>query len=218
MLAGRMEVEAPSVLLIDLCKSSQRDASSDIIRIATTYFSVWTVDGLMSENSAQGWADGLSGAERVEAVALTVSEPRTANWIATEAEVAHETATKYLKRLADDGKLTADTRGQQTTYEPDPVGQYLLEMRELYEEHSPDELAASLEAMNEQIRTWKRDYDTETPNELRASLGKTGDAADEGERRRVAREWDHLRTRRRLVEDALQLYDRFPGERRSASA
>ena len=218
MLADRMEVEAPSVLLIDLCKSSQRDASSDLIRIATTYFYVGTVDGLMSEKSAQGWADGLSGAERVEAVALTVSEPRTANWIATEAEVAHETATKYLKRLADDGKLTANTRGQQTTYEPDPVGQYLLEMRELYEEHSPDELAASLEAMNEQIRTWKRDYDTETPNELRASLGKTGDAADEGERRQAAREWDHLRTRRRLVEDALQLYDRFPGERRSASA
>ena len=125
----------------------------------------------MSEKSAQGWTDGLSGAERVEAVALTVSEPRTANWIATEAEVAHETATKYLKRLAEDGKLTADTRGQQTTYEPDPVGQYLLEMRELYEEHSPDELAASLEAMNEQIRTWKRDYD-KRPQRTPCELGR----------------------------------------------
>jgi Mn-dependent DtxR family transcriptional regulator len=172
----------------------------------------------MSEKSAQGWTDELSGAERVEAVALTVSKPRTANWVATEAEVAHGTATKYLKRLTDDGKLTMDTRGQQTTYEPDPVGQYLIEMRELYEEHSPDELAASLEAINEQIRTWKHDYTVETPNELRASLGKTDDAADERERRQAAREWDHLKTRRRLVEDALQLYDRFPGERRSASA
>ena len=171
----------------------------------------------MSEKSAQGWTDELSGAERVEAVALTVSEPRTANWVATEAEVAHETATKYLKRLTDDGKLTMDTRGQQTTYEPDPVGQYLVEMRELYEEHSPDELAASLETMNEQIRAWKRDYNVETPNELRASLGKTDDVADEHERRQAAREWDHLKTRRRLVEDALQLYDRFPGDRRAAS-
>ena len=34
-------------------------------------------------------------------------------------------------------------------YEPDPVGEYLVEMRELYDEHSPDELAASLEQMNE---------------------------------------------------------------------
>ena len=172
----------------------------------------------MNDEPARSWTDGLSAAERVEAVALTVSEPRTANWIATEAEVAHETAAKYLSRLTDDGKLTADTCGRQTTYEPDPVGQYLVEMRELYEEHSPDELATSLEAMNEQIRTWKTEYDAETPNELRASLGRIDDVEDERERRQVAREWDHLETRRRLVEDALRLYDRFPGERRSASA
>ena len=125
---------------------------------------------------------------------------------------------KYLTRLTDDGKLSADTRGQQTIYEPDPVGQYLSEMRELYEEHSPDELAASLEEMNEQIRTWKTEYDVETPNELRASLGRETDTADERERQQAAREWDHLKTRRRLVEDALRLHDRVPGERRSASA
>src|SRR5699024_6052648 len=101
---------------------------------------------------------------------LTVSDPQTANWIATEAEVAHETATKYLRQLVDDGKLNADSRGQQTTYEPDPLGQYLIEMRELYEHHAPDELAESLEEMNEQIRTWKSEYDAETANQLRASL------------------------------------------------
>jgi DNA-binding transcriptional ArsR family regulator len=172
----------------------------------------------MGDDPARSWSDDLSAADRVEAVALTVSEPRTANWIAREAEVAHETATKYLKRLTEDGKLSADVRGQQTTYEPDPVGQYLVEMRELYDEHTPDELAASLEAMNEQIRTWKTDYDVETPNELRASLGRTEGVADEGDRRQAAREWDHLETRRRLVEDALRLYDRFPDERRSVSA
>jgi Mn-dependent DtxR family transcriptional regulator len=172
----------------------------------------------MNDDPARSWTDSLSAAERVEAVALTVSEPRTANWIAAEAEVAHETATKYLKRLTDDRKLRADTRGQRTTYEPDSIGQYLIEMRELYEEHSPDELAASLEQTNEQIRTWKAAYDVDTPNELRASLGRTEDATDERERRQVARDWDHLETRRRLVEDALRLYDRFPGEWRSASA
>ncbi|WP_318568800.1 DUF7342 family protein [Salinigranum marinum] len=172
----------------------------------------------MSDDPARNWSDSLSAAERVEAVALTVGEPRTANWIAAEAEVAHETATKYLKRLTDDGKLRADTRGQRTTYEPDPVGQYLTEIRELYEEHSPDELAASLEQMNEQIRTWKAEYDVDTPNELRASLGRTEYVTDERERRQVACEWDHLETRRRLVEDALRLYDRFPSERRSVSA
>lgn len=173
---------------------------------------------LMSEMSDRNWADELSAAERVEAVALTVSEPRTANWIAGEAEVAHETASKYITRLVDDGKLSADTCGQQTTYEPDPVGQYLTEMRELYENHSPDELAASLEEMNDQIRSWEAEYDVETPNELRASLNSAADHEDECTRRQAAREWEHLQTRRRLVEDALQLYDRFPGKQNSAPA
>lgn len=171
----------------------------------------------MSGDPNRNWTEGLSAAERVEAVALTVSEPQTANWVAAEAEVAHETATKYLRQLANDGKLIADSRGQQTTYEPDPVGQYLIEMRELYEHHSPDELARSLEEMNEQIRTWKSEYDAETSNQLRASLANE-DIRDERERRQAAREWDHLAARRRLVEDALRLYDRFPGEPRSAPA
>ena len=166
----------------------------------------------MTVDREQSWADELSAAERVEAVALTLGEPKTANWIAREAEVAHETAVKYLGQLAADGKLLAETQGQQTTYRPDPVDQYLTEMRELYEDHTPEELAASLEAMNEQIRTWKTSYDVETPNELRASLSQADHSADERERRTAAREWDHLTTRRRLVEDALRLCDRFPSE------
>jgi len=172
----------------------------------------------MSDESRPGWTDGLSAAERVEAVALTVSEPRTANWIATEASVAHETASKYLRRLADDGKLRAESHGQQTTYAPDPVGQYLTEMRQLYDDHSPDELAASLEEINEQLRTWKAEYDVETPNELRASLAHNEDEPTAQSRQQVAREWEQLETRRRLIADALRLYDRFPSERRATSA
>lgn len=175
------------------------------------------VERAVSEESDRDWAGELSAAERTEAVALTVSEPRTANWIAEKAEVAHGTATKYLDRLVSDGKLSAETHGQQTTYAPDPVGQYLIEMRELYEDHSPDELTAALEEMNDQIRTWKAEYDVETPNELRASL-TTADRDDERTRRQAAREWEQLRTRRRLVEDALHLYDRFPDGQSPVSA
>jgi hypothetical protein len=170
----------------------------------------------MSDEPSRSWTGSLSAAERVEAVALTIGQPRTTNWIAGEAEVAHETATKYLEQLVDDGKLRPDLRGRQTTYEPDPVGQYLVEMRELYDSHSPDELAASLEDMNGQIDGWKDEYDVETPNQLRASLASGDDSREGGERRRTAREWEHLAARRRLVEDALRLHDRFPSEPRSA--
>lgn len=172
----------------------------------------------MAESARQSWEDALTATERVRAVALTVGEPRTANWIAEEAAVAHETATKYLSQLVEDGKLVAERSGDRTTYRLDPVGQYLTEVRELYENHTPDELAASLAEMNDQIRSWRADYDVETPNELRASIREADDSEGERERRRIAGEWEHLDHRRSLVEDALRLYDRFPGEPNPTSA
>lgn len=170
----------------------------------------------MEERDRLDWTD-QTAAERVRMVALAVSEPRTANWIATEADVAHDTARKYLEQLADDGKLTTDTTGQQTVYAPDPIEQYLTEMRELYETHSADELAASLEQIGAQIREWKSEYDVETPNELRASISDV-EPETASDRRRIAGEWERLEFRRGLVEDTLRLYDRFPGGGRAALA
>jgi len=168
----------------------------------------------MSDSS---WSERLSAAERVRMVAETVSESRTANWVAEEAEVAHETARKYLDRLVEDGRLVAHDDGDRTSYRPDPVGQYLTETRELYETHTPEELADSLAAMNDDIRSWRETYGVETPNELRASIGDASDAEDERERRRIADEWERLRYRRQLVEDALRLHDRFPDGRTHAA-
>jgi len=93
-----------------------------------------------------------------------------------------------------------------------------LDPEAVHENHSPDDLAASLEQMNDQIRMWKAEYDVETPNGLRASLSRAADREDERTRRQAAREWEHLQTRRRLVEDALRLYDRFPSEQNPVSA
>jgi predicted ArsR family transcriptional regulator len=169
----------------------------------------------MSDSS---WSERLSGAERVRMVAETVSEPRTANWVAEEADVAHETARKYLDRLVEDGRIVAEDEGDRTVYRPDPVGQYLTETRELYEEHTPEELADSLAEMNEEIRSWRESYGVETPNELRASIAEASDSDDERERKRVASEWERLRYRRQLVEDALRLHDRFPDGRTHAAA
>lgn len=169
-------------------------------------------------DARDGWTESLSAAERVRMVAITVDEPRTANWIADEAVVAHETATKYLSQLVDDGQLVAERAGDRTVYRPDPVSQYLDEVRELYEGHSPDELATGLRDITEQIEGWRDEYGIETPNELRATIGGVEDAEEARTRQRIALEWDRLAARRSLVEDALRLHDRFPGESPPASA
>ncbi|ERH02456.1 MAG: sugar-specific transcriptional regulator TrmB [Halonotius sp. J07HN6] len=162
----------------------------------------------MSDAERPDWTD-RSAADRVRSVATTLSEPRTANWIAEEAEVAHETASKYLDRLVDDGQVETSEAGGKTVYRPDPVGQYLAEMHRLYADHTADELADSLTEIGEQLRAWQTEYAVETPNELRSAISETSDAATAEEYRRVATEWERLQYRQSLVEDTLRLYDRF---------
>ena len=163
----------------------------------------------MSDADRPGWTESASAADRVRSVATTLREPRTANWIAEEAEVAHETASKYLDRLVDDGQLEPVEADGTTRYRPDPVGQYLAEMHRLYADHTADELADSLAEIGDQLRAWQTEYGVETPNELRAAIGETSDGATAEEYRRVATEWEQLQYRQSLVEDTLRLYDRF---------
>jgi len=163
----------------------------------------------MSDAERPGWTESVSAADRVRSAATTLSEPRTANWIASEAEVAHETARKYLDRLVEDGRVETSEAGGKTVYRPDPVGQYLAEMHRLYADHTADELAERLTEITEQVRAWQTEYDAETPNELRAAIGETTEETTADEYRRVATEWERLQYRQSLVEDTLRLYDRF---------
>lgn len=163
----------------------------------------------MSDAERPGWTESVSAADRVRSVATTLSEARTANWIAGEAEVAHETASKYLDRLVADGKLETSEASGKTVYRPDPVGQYLAEMHSLYTDHTAAELADRLAEITEQLQAWKEAYDAETPNELRVAISETTDEQTADEYRRIATEWEQLQYRQSLVEDTLRLYDRF---------
>ncbi len=52
-----------------------------------------------------------TGEDRVRMVAQQVSEPRTANWIASEAEWSHGPTKRVLEHLVDDGILHRDDTG-----------------------------------------------------------------------------------------------------------
>ena len=159
------------------------------------------------------WTD-QPAADRVRWVAASLGEPRTGHWVAREAEVSPSTAKKYLEKLVDDRRLRRLDDGERTLYYPDRVSQYLDEVREMYEQETASELAKALGSIRDQIDTWRREFDVSTPNELRATIVEVD--REEGERRReIAIEWDHLRARIGIVEDALTLHDRFPGNERA---
>jgi uncharacterized protein YhaN len=156
------------------------------------------------------WTD-QPAADRVRWVAESLGEPRTANWVATEANVSPATARKYLERLAEDRRLRRVDDGERTLYAPDRVSQYLDEVREAYDAHTADELAEALSDIREQLSAWRDEFDVASPNELRATVA--GVDRETAERRReIAIEWEHLATRQDVLEDALELYDRFPNE------
>jgi hypothetical protein len=150
-----------------------------------------------------------TGEDRVRMVALQLSEPRTVHWIADEAEWSHEPTKRVLERLVDDGILHRDEGGTHTTYYPDYRRQAMQEAMRLRDSgHTVEELTDRLAEMKDQIREWEAEFDVESPNQLRGTLTDDAlDANEEGQRREIAREWERLDRRVRIVGFAIREWD-----------
>jgi len=151
----------------------------------------------------------ITGEDRVRMVARQLSEPRTANWIATEAGWSHGPTKRVLKRLVDDGILHRDESGTHITFYPDNRRQAIQEAMRLRDSgHTVEELTDRLANMKTQIRHWEDEFDVESPNQLRGTLAdETVDDDEEDQRREIAQEWEHLRRRIKIVGFAIREWD-----------
>lgn len=150
-----------------------------------------------------------TGEDRVRMVARQLSEPRTANWIASEAGWSHEPTRRVLERLVEDGVLRRDDSGTHTTYYPDYRRQAMQEAMRLRDSgHTVEELTDRLADMKARIRDWEDEFDVESPNQLRGTIADRDLDADEEDRRReIAREWDQLERRVQIVGFAVREWD-----------
>jgi DNA-binding Lrp family transcriptional regulator len=150
-----------------------------------------------------------TGEDRVRMVARQLSEPQTANWIASEAGWSHEPTKRVLERLVDDGILHRDESGTHTTYYPDYRRQAMREAMRLRDsEHTVEELTDRLAGMKTQIRDWENEFEVESPNQLRGTLADESlDAEEEDRRREIARKWEHLQRRIQIVGFAIREWD-----------
>ena len=124
------------------------------------------------ESSSEGPMERQpTGEDRVRMIARQVSEPRTANWIASEADWSHEPTKRVLERLVDNGVLHRDDTGAHTTYFPDYRRQAIKEAIRLRgSEHTVEELTGRLTEINAHIRGWKDESDVESLNQLRGPI------------------------------------------------
>jgi len=150
-----------------------------------------------------------TGEDRVRMAARQLSEPRTANWIASEAGWSHEPTKRVLERLVEDGVLHRDESGTHTTYYPDYRRQAMQEATRLRDSgHTVESLTDRLADMKSRIRDWEEEFGVESPNQLRGTLAdETLDADEEDRRCEIAREWEHLQRRIRIVGFAIREWD-----------
>ena len=155
----------------------------------------------------QSWTETMSARERIRSVALTLSEPRSTNWISEQAETAWSTTNQELDDLVDRGQLRQVDAGESTLYQPDYTRLLFDELRRLVEEHTREELQAELTTIAEEIEDWQEAYDVETWEELEQSLADdTLSSSDIRERRDVVQDWQAIEEDRRLIRHALELY------------
>jgi Fic family protein len=113
----------------------------------------------------------------VRSVAQTVSEPRSASWIAEEAAVSENTARGHLQRLVEMNVLRSFEDGT-TTYAPDPLHTRMQTLRELIDEYDHDGLLDLKADLQAEIETWQDEYGVEDPDELRALGAETETQAE----------------------------------------
>lgn len=152
----------------------------------------------------ESWSESTTARERVETIGTTLSQARSANWVATQAEVNWDTAKKHLDSLVESGTLVRTDDG---TYVPDPTAAYFDRLRQLIVENDKEELRGELEAIAERIEDWRNTYDVNTPEELEATLASDLPPEAVRERRQALRRWENSVRSRDVIETALRLYD-----------
>jgi len=158
-------------------------------------------------NGVQSWTESMSARDRIRAVAETLREPRSVNWISEQADAAWSTTNEELQDLVDQGQLRRVKAGETTRYQLDYTRLLFDEIRTLIEENTREELRSELAAIAEEIEEWQATYDVETWEELEQSLANAALTSDElYERRDVITRWEENLEDRRLIKHALALY------------
>ncbi len=158
-------------------------------------------------DGVQSWTESMSARDRIRAVAESLREPRSVNWISEQADAAWSTTNEELQDLVDEGQLHRVEAGETTRYQPDYTRLLFEEILTLIEENTREELRNELAAITEEIEAWQATYDVETWEELEQSLADGDLTSDElHERRSVITRWEMNLEDRRLIKNALALY------------
>lgn len=165
----------------------------------------------MAEPGIDEWAANETAFDRVRSVAVTLSQPRTADWIAEQAAVAGNTARNHLERLVEMNVIEAIDHGDVTRYRPDPLYTRMRALRELLDGRDRDDLVELRAELQAQVETWQEAYGADSPDALREQAATAEPADRIRELRRTANDWELVRYRLGLVAEAIERYVEYSG-------
>ena len=157
------------------------------------------------------WKENESAFDRVRSVAVTLSQPRTADWIADHAAVAGNTARNHLGRLVEMNVLEAVSEEGVTRYRPDPLYTRMRALRDLLDGRDRDDLVELRAELQEQVETWQNEYGADSADDLRAQAATAKTSDRTRELRQTANDWEIVRYRLGLVEEAIDRYAEYSG-------
>jgi hypothetical protein len=157
-------------------------------------------------SSVETWKAHTSAFDRVQAIALTLNQPRPASYIGSEAHVAENTARTHLERLVDLNVLLKYDVDGTTRYAPDPLHTRMAAIRDLLNEHDYDELIDLKAELQEQLDTWQNKYDVDSPDELHECAVETNHAEATSNIAKTVSDWRHVLYRLSLVDETIKNY------------
>lgn len=173
----------------------------------------------MTERSSgvEAWKQHTTAFDRVQSVATTVSQPRSASYIAEKAHVAENTARNHLERLVNLNVLLKTEHDSGALYSPDPLHTRIQALRDLLEEHDRNGLIELKVQLQSQIEGWEAEYNLDSPSDLRARTAETDTASQTREFKKAASEWELASYRLSILEDAIENYAAYTQDFRASA-
>ena len=161
------------------------------------------------EGGIDNWTEGLKTRERIQRIATSLTQPRSVNWIKEQARVSSwETTKDELERLAEFGQIRAvEKEDGDVMYAPNYERRYVEHLLELLDRYDREGLRDEMAEIQESIDGWKDEYGVDSKEELERSLSEDADSEEIRERNRVLRRWERAVSNKKLLSQALVLYE-----------
>jgi len=162
----------------------------------------------MSQPNSDAWKETTTGRERVRMVVESLEAPHTVTEIATEADVAWDTADSELGRMMAANLVDDYEVDGQTKYGPNLVRQFLRQVLDLIAENDREVLERQLVTYQDRLESLRSEHEARSAREFRERLAGDNQTAEEmREIRNVASTWEAIETEIRLRKQALNFYD-----------